>query len=120
VRDAVEVALTDIILFGTARHVELASAAMRDMVAGRPIHVHELVVSLRDYVRTVLDLDPIPAGLVIPDQGPARPSGTGGRGGGQRSGGGGRGGGGGAGGGGMGMGVGLGAGASGTEPPASG
>jgi hypothetical protein len=112
VRDAVEVALSDIVLFGTERQVELAAAAMRDMTAGRPVPVHELVISLRDYIRKVLDLEPIPAGLVIPNQGPVRPSGSGGRGG-QREGGGRGGGGGGAGmgGGGMGVGLGLGAGA---------
>lgn len=109
VRDAVEAALSDIVLFGTERQVELAAAAMRDMVAGRPVPVHELVVSLRDYIRAVLDLDPVPAGVVIPNQGPLRPSGSGGRGG--QGEGGGRGGGGGgmgAGGGGMGMGMGAG------------
>lgn len=74
IRDAVEAALSDIVLFGTEKQVELAAAAMRDMVAGRPVHVHELVVSLRDYVRDVLDLDPLPAGMAIPNQGPARPS----------------------------------------------
>lgn len=112
VRDAVEVALSDIVLFGTERQVELAAAAMRDMAAGRPVPVHELVISLRDYIREVLDLEPVPAGVVIPNQGPVRPSGAGGRGG-QREGGGRGGGGGGAGmgGGGMGMGMGLGAGA---------
>lgn len=113
VRDAVEVALSDIVLFGTERQVELAAAAMRDMAAGRPVPVHELVISLRDYIRQVLDLEPIPAGVVIPNQGPVRPSGAGGRGGQREGGGRGGGGGGGAGmgGGGMGMGLGLGAGA---------
>lgn len=109
IRDAVEAALSDIVLFGTDRQVELAAAVMRDMVAGRPVHVHELVVSLRDYVREVLDLAPIPASVVIPQQGPARPSGSGGRGGGQGrgEGGGGRGGGGGGMGGAGGMGAGM-------------
>ncbi|MER2536787.1 MAG: hypothetical protein ABTQ31_16660 [Rhizobiaceae bacterium] len=111
-RDAVEAALSDIVLFGTESQVELAAAIMRDMAAGRPTHVHELVVSLRNHVREVLDLDPVPAGLLIPDQGPARPSGSGSRSGqreGGRGGSGGRGGGGMAMGGGMaGMGVGLG------------
>lgn len=121
IRDAVEAALSDVVLFGTDAQVELAAAAMREMVAGRPVHVHDLVVSLRGYVREVLDLDPIPASVIIPNQGPARPSSSGGRGGGRGegggSGGGSRGGGGGGGGGGMGggmamggMGLGLGAG----------
>ncbi len=136
IRDAVEAALSDVVLFGTERQVELAAAAMRDMAAGRAVHVHELVVSLRAYVREVLDLDPIPAGVVIPNQGPARPSGASGRGrgeggnggggrGGGGSGGGGSGGGGGGGmmmggmGAGMGMGVGLGAGGAEEEAQAS-
>lgn len=120
VRDAVEAALSDVVLFGTEEQVALAAAAMRDMAAGRPVHVNRLVVSLRSYIREVLDLDPIPKDVVIPDQGPARPSSSGARGGrgeGGREGGGGRGSGGGggmgAGGmamGGMGLGVGLGAG----------
>lgn len=113
-RDAVEAALSDIVLFGTESQVELAASIMRDMAAGRPAHVHELVVSLRDHVRDVLDLDPVPATLLIPHQGPARPSGSGSRGSqreGGRAGGGGRGGGGGGmamGGGMAGMGMGLG------------
>jgi hypothetical protein len=73
VRDAVEAALSYIVLFGTERQVDLAAAAMRDMAAGSPVHVHDLVVSLRDYVREVLDLDPIPASVVIPAQVPAAP-----------------------------------------------
>lgn len=115
-RDAVEAALSDIVLFGTEKQVELAASVMRDMAAGRPVHVHELVISLRNHVREVLDLDPVPADLLIPNQGPTRPSaGSGGKSG-QREGAGGgggrgRGGGGGGGmamGGGMGMGMGLG------------
>ncbi|MGE0501257.1 MAG: hypothetical protein AB7I79_06280 [Rhizobiaceae bacterium] len=119
IRDAVEASLSDIVLFGTETQVALAAAAMRDMVAGRPVHVAELVVSLRAYIREVLDLDPIPENLVIPAQGPTRPSGASGRGGGQREGGGGRGGGGGMGaGGGMAMGgMGLGVGAAAEGDP---
>jgi uncharacterized membrane protein YgcG len=41
---------------------------------GRPTHTAELVVSLRDFIRSVLDLDAIPASVVIPKQGPTRPS----------------------------------------------
>lgn len=97
IRDAVEAALSDIILLGTEEQVRLAERAARALVEGRPVHTHELVVSLRDFIRHALDLDPIPAGLEIPLQGPTRPGGSGGRGGG--AGGGGRGGGGGGGGG---------------------
>ncbi len=113
IRDAVEAALSDIILLGTDEQVRLAARAATDMVEGRPIRTDELVVSLRDFIRGALDLDPVPAGLSIPPQGPARP-GSGGKTGRNDGGrdesrpGGGRGG--NAGGGGAGMGMGLGAG----------
>lgn len=109
IRDAVEAALSDIILLGTEEHVRLAERAARELVAGRPVHVHELVVSLRAFIREALDLDPIPSDLVLPMQGPARPSNSGGRGKSERGekdsrqGGGGKGG-------GMGMGGGIGSG----------
>ncbi|MDR7124116.1 hypothetical protein [Pseudotabrizicola sp. 4114] len=113
IRDAVEGALSDILLLGTEEHVRLAGQAARDMVAGRPIHTAELVTSLRTYVRRALDLDPVPPEVEIPSQGPTRPqSGSSGRSGGRSGdtarGTGGGGGGGGAGSGGMGMGMGLG------------
>ncbi|HXH14796.1 MAG TPA: hypothetical protein VNJ10_01545 [Sphingomonas sp.] len=112
IRDAVEAALSDIILLGTEDHVRLADRAVRELVAGHPVHTHDLVVSLRAFVREALDLDPIPADLAIPMQGPTRPAGSGGNRGakddGGKSGGGG-GGGGGMGGGGMGSDMGPGA-----------
>ena len=110
IRDAVEAALSDIILLGTEEHVRLAGRAARELVAGHPVHTHELVVSLRDFVRDALDLDAIPADLAIPMQGPTRPSASGSKGPGARDDGN-RGGGGGSGangGGGMGMGTGVG------------
>lgn len=100
-RDSAEAALSDIILLGTEDQVRLAAKAASDLVAGRPVHTAELVVSLRDFIRQVLDLEPVPAQLAIPMQGPARPSSTArakGDGGGARSGAGGQGGGGGGGG----------------------
>ncbi len=116
IRDAVESALSDIILLGTEAQVRLAAHATRELVAGHPVHTHDLVVSLRDFIREALDLDPIPAGLDIPMQGPARPSGAGGRGKGEGARDGGSGGSGG-GGGGMGMGGGMGGGSGfGTDP----
>ncbi len=118
IRDAVEAALSDIILLGTEQHVRLAERAARELVAGRPVHTHELVVSLRDFIRVALDLDPIPAGLAIPMQGPTRPSNSSGRGKGERGKEGGQ-----KGGGGMGMGGGMGGGGFGagddTEDSAS-
>jgi hypothetical protein len=80
VRDAVEAALSDIILLGTEKQVELAAQAATELAEGRPTHTAELVVSLRDFIRSVLDLDAIPASVVIPKQGPTRPSsGSGGK-----------------------------------------
>jgi hypothetical protein len=73
-RDAVEAALSDIILLGTELQVQLAARAAADLVAGRPIHTDELVVSLRGFIRSALGLEPIPADVEIPRQGPARPA----------------------------------------------
>ena len=109
VRDAVEAALSDIVLLGTQDQVRLAAQAAGDLAAGKPIQTAELVVLLRNFIRKALDLDPIPADVAIPSQGPSCPqSGGGGRKGeGGSSGGAGGGGGGGAAGGGMGMGGGM-------------
>jgi hypothetical protein len=114
IRDSVEASLSDIILLGTDEQVRLAAQAAADLAAGRPVHTHALVVSLRTFIREALDLDPIPADLAIPPQGPARPAPSGGKGGARENAreGGGRGGGGGGGGaaglaGGAGMGAGL-------------
>ena len=71
-RDAVEAALSDVILLGTATQVRLAAQAANDMVAGRWIETAELVSSLRDFIRQVLDLDAIPPDVNIPKQGPVR------------------------------------------------
>ncbi|PZN92065.1 MAG: hypothetical protein DCF31_17870, partial [Alphaproteobacteria bacterium] len=67
IRDAVEAALSDIILLGTDEQVRLASTAAAELVAGRPVHVAELVVSLRNFVREALDLGAITG--VVPAQG---------------------------------------------------
>ena len=126
IRDAVEAALSDIILLGTEEQVVLAARAASELAAGRPAHTDELVISLRNFIRQVLDLEAVPPNVAIPKQGPARPSAGGGRGGGNKGEGDGarQGGGKGAGGGaaagagagmGMGVGMGLGAGTSTTE-----
>lgn len=114
VRDAVEAALSDIILLGTEEQVRLAVSVAHELATGKLVQTQELVVSLRVFIREALDLDPIPGDLVIPLQGPARLTGAGGRekgdkgegrsGGGDGMGGGGMGG-------GMGGGVGFGSGA---------
>jgi hypothetical protein len=81
VRDAVEAALSDVILLGTEEQVRLAVKAANDMVAGRAIQTAELVVSLRTFIREVLDLNPIAGDVSIPNQGPARPGSSAGGGG---------------------------------------
>ncbi|HVJ38327.1 MAG TPA: hypothetical protein VM687_11080 [Stenotrophomonas sp.] len=106
IRDAVESALSDIILLGTEEQVRLAVRAASEMVSGRPVETAALVVSLRDFIRQALDLAPIPPAWQVPAQGPTRVSG-GGRA--KETGEGKRGGGAGGGGGGAGMGGGLGA-----------
>jgi uncharacterized membrane protein YgcG len=114
IRDAVEAALSDVILLGTQDQVRLAIQAANDMVAGRVVETAELVISLRTFIRRVLDLEAIPDDLSVPKQGPVRSAGSGGRGGGAGKseggggGGSGRGGGGGQGGGGVGAGAGAG------------
>jgi hypothetical protein len=105
IRDAVEAALSDIVLLGTEEQVRLAAQAAAELVAGRPVHTHDLVVSLRDFIRKALDLEPVPADVAVPRQGPVRTQGSRGKGEGDAKGGGGRGGGGGGGGGGMGGGM---------------
>ncbi|MCW5559862.1 MAG: hypothetical protein KIT22_18750 [Verrucomicrobiae bacterium] len=116
-RDAVEAALADIVLLGTEEQVRLAAHAASELVAGRAVETSELVVSLRNFIRSVLELDAIPSSVSIPQQGPARPGASKGGGSGKDEGGrggkgGGSGGGGGAMGGGLGLGLGVGVAAS--------
>ena len=85
VRDVVEAALADILLLGTEEQVRLAAHAANEMVAGHKVHLTELVVSLRTFIRQALDLEPIPSALHIPHQGPVRPSSPGGTRGGGRA-----------------------------------
>jgi hypothetical protein len=72
IRDAVEASLSDIILLGTEGQVRLAAAAATELAAGRPVETAALVVCLRDFIRQVLDLQPVPSQLMIPKQGPSR------------------------------------------------
>ncbi|MFT8896444.1 MAG: hypothetical protein ABF968_05705 [Acetobacter sp.] len=78
IRDAVESALSDIILLGTEEHVRLAVKAASELVQGRNVHTHDLVVALRDFIRKALDIERIPSTLEIPRQGPSRPASSGG------------------------------------------
>lgn len=59
--------------------MRLAARAARELAAGRPVETAELVVSLRAFIREVLDLGPVPSEPAIPKQGPVRPSPTGSR-----------------------------------------
>ncbi len=76
VRDAVEAALSDVILLGTDEQVRLAIHAATEMAAGRTVETAALVTSLRNFIREVLELEPIPASLAIPRQGPLRSLGS--------------------------------------------
>jgi heme exporter protein D len=79
IRDAVEAALSDIILLGTEEQVRLAAEAATTLAAGREVRTDELVMSLRSFIRKVLDLEEIPPAVSIPKQGPARPAGRSGQ-----------------------------------------
>lgn len=72
-RDAVEAALSDILLLGTEEQVRLATHAVNELVSGRRVETGPLVVSLRDFIRSVLDLEPVPAATASLKQGPSRP-----------------------------------------------
>lgn len=80
-RDAVEAALSDVILLGTPEQVRLAARAATEMVSGRTVETATLVVSLRAFIRDVLDLDAMPADVSVPKQGPLRTGGAASRGG---------------------------------------
>lgn len=111
-RDQLEACLSDIILFGSLRQVELASECVQSLIRDEPVDYQQLIEDLRATLREQLGLDPIPETINVPPAGPApeRAAGDGSSRG--RSGrGGGGGGGGGMGGGGTGLGVGIGLGA---------
>jgi hypothetical protein len=72
IRDAVEASLSDVILLGTEEQVRLAAHTATELAAGRPVETAALVVCLRDFIRKVLDLQPVPSQLCIPKQGPSR------------------------------------------------
>jgi hypothetical protein len=76
IRDAVESALSDVILLGTEEQVRFAAHAAAELAAGRPVQTADLVVSLRNFIRQVLDLDVVPVNVIIPKQGPTRSIGS--------------------------------------------
>jgi type II secretory pathway pseudopilin PulG len=130
-RDAVEAALSDVILLGTEEQVELAARAAR--MKWRRDTTSCAVSMLRPATMScaALDLEAIPASVAIPNQGPLRPAGGAGgaagkragvagradAGGGRGGGGGGAGGAGGAGLGAMAAGAGVGSRTADVEPP---
>ncbi len=65
IRDAVEAALSDILLLGTDEQVRLAARAANELAHGTYPRTGDL---LRDFVREALDLAPIPTDLQIPPQ----------------------------------------------------
>ena len=65
-----EEALADVVLFGSLRQVELASACAQALTRGEPVDFQPLIEELRADLRTQLGLEPIEAGLQIPHAGP--------------------------------------------------
>jgi len=59
--------------------MRVAGFAVQEVVEGRHVPTHDLVVSLRHFIREALDLEPIPTDLRIPRQGPTRPQSSGGK-----------------------------------------
>ena len=119
-RDQLEAALSDVILFGSLRQVELAAACAHALMADQPVDYQQLIVDLRSTLREQLGLDAIPETIAVLAAGPAPERAGGERGGrGERGGGGRGGGGGGMGGGGTGLGVGVGLGAGTTAATGS-
>jgi hypothetical protein len=76
IRDAVEAALSDVILLGTEEQVRLAAFVAQELAAGRVVQTAELVAELRNFIRSVLGLEAVPADVVIPEQGPTRLTGS--------------------------------------------
>jgi len=92
----IEEALSDVVLFGSLRQVELAAACINRLKVGESPDCQALVEDLRRELRTQLGLEPLPLDLKLPPSGPGRTARTGrGEGGGARAGGGAGGGGGG-------------------------
>ncbi|HEV8688987.1 MAG TPA: preprotein translocase subunit YajC [Ideonella sp.] len=89
-RMQMEEALADVVLFGSLRQVELASACAQALTRGEPVDYQPLIEELRADLRTQLGLEPIEQDLQIPHAGPGssrgarvnRGDGEGGRGGG--------------------------------------
>ena len=72
-RMQIEETLSDIVLFGSIRQVELAADCARALTRGEPVSYQALIEDLRSELRTQLGLEPIPASLSLPPSGPGRP-----------------------------------------------
>lgn len=71
----IEEALSDIILFGSIRQVELAANCAAAIGNSDPIDYQPLIDDLRSDLRAQLGLDAIPPALRLPRSGPSRASG---------------------------------------------
>jgi hypothetical protein len=71
-RAQLEEALSDIVLFGSLRQVEMAVACVPTLVRQEPVDYQPLVDDLRADLREQLGLEPIPPTLEIPQAGPGR------------------------------------------------
>ena len=95
-RTQLEEALSDVVLFGSIRQVELAAMCAMAITRGEDVTYQPLIDDLRAELRIQLGLEPIPKTLELPTAGPGsaqRGRGEGAGGGGGRAGGGGGGGG---------------------------
>ncbi len=72
IRDAVEGALSDVLLLGNDDHVRLATDVANELIAGRRVETAALVESLRDFIRSVLDLESVAETISPLKQGPSR------------------------------------------------
>lgn len=68
----VEEALSEVVLFGSLRQVELAAQCINRIKAAQSPDYQALVEDLRTELRTQLGLEAIPPGLVLPASGPGR------------------------------------------------
>ena len=69
-RGQIEEALSEVVLFGSLRQVELAARCAVALTRNEPVSYQPLVEDLRSDLRNQLGLDPIPASLRLPVAGP--------------------------------------------------
>lgn len=71
-RGQMEEALSDVVLFGSTRQVEMAAACVQALMLGETVDYQPLIEELRADLRNQLGLDPIPPELALPLSGPGR------------------------------------------------